>query len=184
MYVHFFYVGTFDYEITDGKYGNAKPYSHSYWTYDAKIVIDGNEYYTAEFPHSKNDYSFNNFIKYIKDSVNGDKNHTWEIRLLDDGRFIKAVEKIKDNIDLSNKDFPTNQFSTIAFVFGETLRKNKEASFEDTEEFIVDRGFRIRQSKYYSEKYFNAFKESSYSIDDFKVDIKSMSKTINTFKKE
>lgn len=180
----FFYKSTFDYEITDGKYGNTKPDNHAEWVDNSKIIVDGNEYYTASFPHSKNDYTFTNFAKYIKDSMDGSEKYKWTIRLLDDARFIKAVEKLKDNLDLNDEKFPEDHLSIIAFVFGETLRKNKNASFKDSSEFIVDWGFRVQQSEYYAEKYFNAFKEESYSIDDFKVDIKSMCKTINTYKKE
>ena len=178
----FFYKNTFDYEITDGKYSNAKPDNHSEWVDTSKIVVDGNEYYTASFPHSKNDYSFINFAKYIKDSIGGSKKYKWAIRLLDDARLIKAVETLKDNLDLTTKKFPADQFSNIAYIFGEALRKNKDASFNDTKELIGDWGLRVQQSNFYSEKYFNAFKEESYSIDDFKIDIKSMCKTINTFK--
>ena len=164
-------------QISDGKYENASPLTHWEWIQYADEVVDGNEYYTASASHPKNNYSFSDFAKYIDSALNGDKQYAWALRILDCGRMARALESI--GVKNVEEDL---YLEVIAQIFGDTLRDNKDAEFKDTESKVPDYWKKYTSSKLYSKKYFNAFKEASYDLKDFKEDVKSMCKTINTFK--
>ena len=166
-------------QISDGKYEKASPIFHWEWVEYTDEVVDGNEYYTASYPHPKNNYSFSDFAKYIDSALKGDKENLWSLRILEYGRMARVLESmgvktIDENLHLD----------AIAQIFGDTLYFNKDAEFKDTESKIPDYWKKYTSSKLYSKKYFDAFKEASYDLKDFKEDVKSMCKTINTFKNE
>ena len=164
-------------QISDGKYGNASPRNHWEWIQYADEVVDGNEYYTASDSHPKNNYSFSDFAKYINAALDGDTTWDWALRILYYGKMARVLEsmgvkKVEEDLYLD----------VIAQIFGDTLYLNKDAEFTDTESEIPDYWKKYTSSKLYSKKYFDAFKDASYDLKDFKEDVKSMCKTINTFK--
>lgn len=175
----YLYYAEFSGQISDGKYENASPRNHWEWVGYVDIVVDGNEYYTASYQHPKNNYSFSDFAKYIDSALKGDKEYLWSLRILEYGRMARVLESMGfKNVE---EDLHLN---VIAEIFGDTLYLNKDAEFKDTESQIPDYWKKYTSSKLYSKKYFDAFKEASYDLKDFKEDVKSMCKTINTFKRD
>ena len=105
------------------------------------------------------------------------KDWDWVLRILYYGKMARVLEsmgvkKVEEDLYLD----------VIAQIFGDTLYLNKDAEFTDTESEIPDYWKKYTSSKLYSKKYFDAFKDASYDLKDFKEDVKSMCKTINTFK--
>lgn len=176
----YLYYGEFEGQISDGKYENASPLNHWEWIKNVKITVDGNEYYTASYKHSKNNYSFSDFVKYVDSALKGDKSLNWSLRILQYGRMAKALQSMNVN-EVERGQY----FDVIAQVFGDTLQKNPNAEFSDTKGEIPEYWEKYTSaSKFYSKKYFDAFKKASYELKELKEDIKSMCKTINTFKEK
>lgn len=175
----YLYDSEFAGQISDGKYENARPYDHWKWIINAKIIVDGNEYYTSSRNKISKRYSFSDFAKYIENALNGDKNYLWTLRILNYGRLAKVLENMGETEIVENE-----YFDNIAEIFGSALYKDPNIEFDDVKSTIPEYRKKVTSSKYYNKKYFEAFKKTEYTLKEVKSDIKSMCKTINTFNSE
>lgn len=181
-------------QISDGKYENASPQDHWEWIKRAFFTVDGNEFYTgsSRFRRANKKYNLNEWVRTVKKMLNGsDYDHMWffAIRLFDYGRVGRCItnNELKDIIVLNNGSFFSNIgvndfFGNIVEAFGNALRKNAECTYEEMKSSLT-RSEQVafnKLSQFDTEEFFERFKNTKYTFNEFKADYDSMYKTINT----
>ena len=181
-------------QISDGKYENTSPQDHWEWIKRSFFTVDGNEFYTgsSRYRHPNKKYNLNEWVRTIKNMLNGssyDSNWAFSIRLYDYGRMGKCItnNELKDIIVLNNGSFFSNigvngNIGNIAEVFGNALRKNPECTYEEMKDRISSYKQEAFQKfpQFDTEEFFERFKNTKYTFNDFKADYDSMIKTVNT----
>lgn len=181
-------------QISDGKYENSSPRDHWEWTKRMFFTVDGNEFYTGSSRYRKPNkkYNLNEWVRTIKKILSGsDYETTWAftIRLYDFGRIGKCItmHELKNTIRMNDKGLASkiwvnDYLSNIAECFGSALRKNPECTYED-----MKQGMRSYEQKAFAElpqfdteEFFERFKNTEYTFNEFKADYDSMCRTINT----
>lgn len=160
-------------QISDGKYENARPYNHWEWVLNEDIIVDGNEYYECTSQRRKK-YNLNEWINPIKEFLNNGE-YSWEVRLYfygKLGKIFKFDETMEKNYD---------SYRSLAELYGDSQHEGKkfdEIKIRDYQKRHID-----SVGKYFSEENYDKFCNTEYSLKEFLDDVKSMEKTINTFKK-
>ena len=181
-------------QISDGKYENSSPADHWQWIIRSFFIVDGNEFYTGSsmFRRPNKKYNLNEWVRTIKNILNGsdyDSNWYFAIRLYDYGRIGKCLNKnelksiIKINgTRLNDTMFVNDSIGTIAEVFGWVLRKNPDCTYEEMKNGLqrYQRDALAELPQFDNEEFFERFKNTEYTFNDFKADYDSMYKTINT----
>ena len=181
-------------QLSDGKYENASPKDHWEWTKRTFFTVDGNEFYTgsARYRNPNKKYNLNEWVRTIKKILNDseyDYNWAFSIRLYDYGRMGRCITKneLKDIIIIntnrsSEKLYVNDYIGGIAEIFGNALRKNPECTYEEMKERInpYKQSIFTKLPQFDNEAFFERFKNTEYSFNDFKADYDSMIKTINT----
>ena len=181
-------------QISDGKYENSSPADHWQWISRSFFIVDGNEFYTGSsmFRRPNKKYNLNEWVRTIKNILNGsdyDSNWYFAIRLYDYGRIGKCLNKnelksiIKINgTRINDTMFINDSIGTIAEVFGNALRKNPECTYEEMKKglnsYKLDAFKELPQ--FDNEEFFERFKNTKYTFNEFKADYDSMYRTINT----
>ena len=181
-------------QISDGKYENSSPADHWKWMNRTFFTIDGNEYYTGSSTYRRPNkkYNLNEWVRTIKKILNGsdyDSNWGFSNRLYDYGRIGKCITKneLKDIIIVNNSSYVSklsvnDYIGTIAEVFGNALRKNPECTYEEMKKSIksYEQEAFTKLQQFDTEEFFERFKNTEYTFNDFKADYDSMIKTVNT----
>ena len=181
-------------QLSDGKYENASPQDHWEWIKRSFFTVDGNEFYTgsSRYRRPNKKYNLNEWVRTIKNILNGsDYDSGWEfaIRLYDYGRIGKCLtnNELKDIIILNNGSFFSNiavndNIGNIAEAFGNALRKNPECTYEEMKASLksYEQSAFTKLPQFDTEEFFERFKNTKYTFNEFKADYDSMYKTINT----
>ena len=181
-------------QISDGKYENSSPADHWQWINRTLFTIDGNEYYTGSSTYRRPNkkYNLNEWVRTIKKILNGseyDSDWGFSIRLYDYGRMGKCITKneLKDIIIVNNSSYVSklsvnDYIGTIAEIFGHALRKNPECTYDEMKTGINSYKQEALQKlpQFGNEEFFEKFKNTEYTFNEFKADYDSMYKTINT----
>ena len=181
-------------QLSDGKYENASPKDHWEWTKRTFFTVDGNEFYTgsSRYRNPNKKYNLNEWVRTIKKILNGseyDYNWAFSIRLYDYGRMGKCLTKneLKDIIILHDGSFFSNlgvndNIGNIAEAFGKVLRKNPECTYEEMKASLksYEQSAFTKLPQFDTEEFFERFKNTKYTFNEFKADYDSMYKTINT----
>lgn len=181
-------------QLSDGKYENASPKDHWEWTRRSFFTVDGNEFYTgsSRFRHANKKYNLNEWVRTIKNILNGssyDSNWAFTIRLFDYGRMGRCLTKdeiksilILNTGGLVNKLYINDYIGTIAEAFGDALRKNPECTYEEMKSGLksYEQSAFTKLPQFDNEEFFERFKDTEYTFNEFKADYDSMYKTINT----
>ena len=181
-------------QLSDGKYENASPKDHWEWTRRTFFTVDGNEFYTgsSRFRRPNKKYNLNEWVRTIKNILNGsnyDSNWAFTIRLYDYGRMGRCLtrDEIKSILILNtgglvNKLYINDYIGTIAEAFGDALRKNPECTYEEMKASLksYEQSAFTKLPQFDTEKFFERFKDTEYTFNEFKADYDSMYKTINT----
>jgi hypothetical protein len=181
-------------QLSDGKYENSSPRGHWEWTRLSFFTVDGNEFYTgsSRFRRHNKKYNLNEWVRTINKILTGsDYNFDWAftIRLYDYARIGKCITKnelkgliVLNTAGLVNKIYINDYIGTIAEAFGSVLRKNPECTYEE-----MKQGLRHYEQKAFTElpqfdteEFFERFKNTKYTFNEFKADYDSMCRTINT----
>lgn len=185
-------------QLSDGKYENASPKDHWEWIKRSFFTVDGNEFYTgsSRYRRPNKKYNLNEWVRTIKNILNGssyDSNWAFTIRLYDYGRIGKCLTKneLKDIIIIntnrsSEKLYVNDYIGSIAEIFGNALRKNPECTYEEMKTGINPYKQEVLQKmpQFGNEEFFERFKNTEYTFNDFKTDYDSMIRTINTLNYE
>ena len=181
-------------QLSDGKYENTSPQDHWEWIKRAFFTVDGNEFYTgsSRYRRANKKYNLNEWVRTVKKMLNGsDYDPMWffAIRLFDYGRMGKCItnNELKDIIVLNNGSFfstlsVNDNIGNIAEAFGDALRKNAECTYEEMKSSLT-RSEQVAFNKlpqFDNEEFFERFKDTEYTFNEFKADYDSMYKTINT----
>jgi hypothetical protein len=172
-------------QISDGKYENSSPKDHWEWISRALFTVDGEEFYTgsSRYRRPTKKYNLREWITPIKATLAaGSKN--WEIRLYDYGKMGKCLEgmDVLKYIGLSKTSIWFNdELGSIGEIYGDVLRKTPNILFDDLDNVLssYDRGMLSKYPEFYTEEFFNRFKDTEYTFDEFKADVKSMENTVN-----
>ena len=181
-------------QLSDGKYENSSPQDHWEWTSRAFFTVDGNEFYTgsSRYRRPNKKYNLNEWVRTIKKILNGsDYGSDWAftIRLYDYGRIGKYLTKdeLKNIIKISgtgiNDTMSVNSYiSDIAESMGDALRKNPECTYEEMKQGLRSYEYDAfnKLPQFDTEEFFERFKNTEYTFNEFKADYDSMYKTINT----
>lgn len=181
-------------QISDGKYENSSPRDHWEWTKRMFFTVDGNEFYTGSSRYRKPNkrYNLNEWVRTIKKILSGsDYETTWAftIRLYDFGRLGKCLtmNELKDIIRMNDKGLASkiwvnDYLSNIAECFGDALRKNPECTYEEMKQGMhhYDQKAFAELPQFDTEEFFERFKNTEYTFNEFKADYDSMCRTINT----
>ena len=100
---------------------------------------------------------------------------------------VLTLNESKDIIVLNNGSFFSNlsvndNIGNIAEAFGDALRKNAECTYEEMKSSLT-RSEQVAFNKlpqFDNEEFFERFKDTEYTFNEFKADYDSMYKTINT----
>ena len=187
-------------EIIESKYNNARPDYHWEWTKNSFFTVDGNEFYTGSsifrIPDKK--YNINGLVRTVKKMLNDqvdDHDVTLEsaVYLYNYGKMGKCLtpNEQKKLIVVSpwssiEKLYITHYISTIAETFGWILRKNPDCTYEEMKNGLqrYQRDALAKLPQFDNEEFFERFKNTEYTFDEFKADYDSMIKTVNTPKYE
>ena len=179
-------------QLSDGKYSKTKPEYHWEWTSRMFFTVDGNEFYTGSSPYRipNKKYNLNKLVRTIKDVLlNGHKPEWDSMWLYDYGRIgkcldINELENIVKLIPggLVEKLWIPQYIGTIAVLFGDVLRKNPECTYKEMKTGLLryQRDAFTELPQFDNEEFFERFKNTEYSFDEFKADYDSMIKTVNT----
>lgn len=181
-------------QISDGKYENSSPRDHWEWTRRMFFTVDGNEFYTGSSRYRKpnKQYNLNEWVRTIKKILlGGDYDTGWAftIRLYDFGRLGKCLtmNELKDIIRMNDKGLASkiwvnDYLSNIAECFGDALRKNPECTYEEMKQGMrqYDQKAFAELPQFDTEEFFERFKNTEYTFNEFKADYDSMCRTINT----
>ena len=183
-------------EIMDGKYANTKPDEHWEWTKKTIFTVDGNEFYTGSSPFRipGKKYNVNGLVRTVKQMLNGqanDRDFTLEsaIYLYNYGKMGKCLteNELKNTIEVIpwgvvEKLRISQYIGTIAETFGWVLRKNPDCTYEEMKKGLqrYQRDALAELPQFDNEEFFERFKNTEYTFDEFKADYDSMIKTINT----
>ena len=179
-------------QLSDGKYSKTKPEYHWEWTSRMFFTVDGNEFYTGSSPYRipNKKYNLNKLVRTIKDVLlNGHKPEWDSMWLYDYGRMgkcldINELENIVKLIPggLVEKLWIPQYIGTIAVLFGDVLRKNPECTYKEMKTGLLryQRDAFTELPQFDNEEFFERFKNTEYSFDEFKADYDSMIKTVNT----
>lgn len=181
-------------QISDGKYENSSPRDHWEWTKRMFFTVDGNEFYTgsSRYRRPNKKYNLNEWVRTIKKILSGsDYETTWAftIRLYDFGRLGKCLtmNELKDIIRMNDKGLASkiwvnDYLSNIAECFGDALRKNPECTYEEMKQGMrhYDQKAFAELPQFDTEEFFERFKNTEYTFNEFKADYDSMCRTINT----
>ena len=186
-------------EIMDGKYANAKPDEHWEWTKKTIFTVDGNEFYTGSSPFRiPKKYNVNGLVRTVKQMLNGqanDRDFTLEAAtyLYNYGKMGKCltINELKNIIEVIpwgvvEKLRISQYIGTIAETFGWILRKNPDCTYEEMKKGLqrYQRDALAELPQFDNEEFFERFKNTEYTFDEFKADYDSMIKTVNTPKYE
>ena len=188
-------------EIVDGKYNNARPDDHWEWTKKTIFTVDGNEFYTGSSPYRIPDkkYNVNGLVRTVKKMLNGqedDHDFTLEsaMYLYNYGKMGKCINinELKNIITvipwgtLYETLRISNYMSIIAEAFGWVLRKNPDCTYEEMKNELqrYQRDALAELPQFDNKEFFERFKNTEYTFNDFKADYDSMIKTVNTPKYE
>ena len=187
-------------EIMDGKYANMKPDEHWEWTKKTIFTVDGNEFYTGSSPFRipGKKYNVNGLVRTVKQMLNGqanDRDFTLEsaIYLYNYGKMGKCFteNELKNTIEVIpwgviEKLRISQYIGTIAETFGWVLRKNPDCTYEEMKKGLqrYQRDAFAELPQFDNEEFFERFKNTEYTFDEFKADYDSMIKTVNTPKYE
>ena len=187
-------------EIMDGKYANTKPDEHWEWTKKTIFTVDGNEFYTGSSPFRipGKKYNVNGLVRTVKQMLNGqanDRDFTLEsaIYLYNYGKMGKCltINELKNTIEVIpwgviEKLRISQYIGTIAETFGWVLRKNPDCTYEEMKNGLqrYQRDALAELPQFDNEEFFERFKNTEYTFDEFKADYDSMIKTVNTPKYE
>ena len=179
-------------QISDGKYENARPEDHWEWTKRSFFTVDGNEFYTAASPYRipNKKYNLNKSVKTIKDVLlNGYKPAGDSMYLYDYGRMGKCLttNELKNIIKLIPGGFVEKLYippyiGTITELFADALRKNPKCKYKELKTGLqrYQKDAFVESPQLDDEVFFERFKNTEYSFNEFKADYDSMIKTINT----
>ena len=187
-------------EIMDGKYANTKPDEHWEWTKKTIFTVDGNEFYTGSSPFRipGKKYNVNGLVRTVKQMLNGqanDRDFTLEsaIYLYNYGKMGKCltINELKNTIEVIpwgviEKLRISQYIGTISDTFGWVLRKNPDCTYEEMKKGLqrYQRDALAELPQFDNEEFFERFKNTEYTFDEFKADYDSMIKTVNTPKYE
>ena len=187
-------------EIMDGKYANTKPDEHWEWTKKTIFTVDGNEFYTGSSPFRipGKKYNVDGLVRTVKQMLNGQANErdfTLEsaIYLYNYGKMGKCltINELKNTIEVIpwgviEKLRISQYIGTIAETFGWVLRKNPDCTYEEMKKGLqrYQRDALAELPQFDNEEFFERFKNTEYTFNDFKADYDSMIKTVNTPKYE
>ena len=78
--------------------------------------------------------------------------------------------------------YVNDNIGTIAEIFGHALRKNPECTYEEMKKSIksYEHEAFTKLPQFDNEEFFERFKNTKYTFNEFKADYDSMYKTINT----
>ena len=181
-------------QISDGKYENSSPADHWRWITRLFFTVDGNEFYTgsSRYRRPNKKYNLNEWVRTIKKMLNGsDYDSEWDfaIRLYDYGRMGRCITKneLTNIIELNTDKFfdriyITEYIGTIAEAFGDALRKNPECTYKEMKSGIIsfEQHAFSKLPRFDNEEFFERFKNTEYTFNDFNADYDSMIKTVNT----
>ena len=181
-------------QISDGKYENSSPADHWKWINRLFFTVDGNEFYTGSsiYRRPNKKYNLNEWVRTIKKMLNGsDYDSDWDfaIRLYDYGRLGRCITKneLKDIVavnthGLVEKLYINDYIGNIAEAFGNALRKNPECTYEEMKSGLksYEQPAFSKLPQFDNEEFFERFKNTEYTFNDFKADYDSMYKTVNT----
>lgn len=181
-------------QISDGKYENSSPRDHWEWTKRMFFTVDGNEFYTGSSRYRKPNkrYNLNEWVRTIKKMLLGEEyESTWGFarRLYDFGRIGKCLtmNELKNIIRMNDKGLVSkiwvnDYLSTIAEAFGDALRKNPECDYNELKQGIrhYEQEAFAELPQFDTEEFFERFKNTEYTFNEFKADYDSMCRTINT----
>ena len=187
-------------EIMDGKYANTKPDEHWEWTKKTIFTVDGNEFYTGSSPFRipGKKYNVNGLVRTVKQMLNGqanDRDFTLEAAtyLYNYGKMGKCLteNELKNTIEVIpwgvvEKLRISQYIGTITEAFGWILRKNPDCTYEEMKKGLqrYQRDALAELPQFDNEEFFERFKNTEYTFDEFKADYDSMIKTVNTPKYE
>ena len=187
-------------EIRDGKYANAQPDEHWEWTNKIVFTVDGNEFYTGSSPFRipNKKYNVNGLVRTVKQMLNGqanDRDFTLPSAtyLYNYGKMGKCLtmDELKKVIEVIpwgtiEKLRISQYFGIISDTFGWVLRKNPDCTYEEMKNGLqrYQRDALAELPQFDNEEFFERFKNTEYTFDDFKADYDSMIKTVNTPKDE
>lgn len=177
-------------QLSDGKYENSRPYDHWKWVTKVVYIIDDNEYCTGRGIWRNKRYNLREWTAAIKNIMNGkpaSNGYDFAIRLYDYAKIGAVVNNDEYSKIVTKHDNRLSYLYGVRYVaelFGDTLRKNPEATFEDVKEFqskFSYMGKYVDEVKFlYNEDFFERYKSLDYSLKEFLADEKSMEKTVNT----
>ena len=183
-------------QISDGKYENSSPRDHWEWIKRAFFTVDGNEFYTgsSRFRSPNKRYNLNEWVRTIRkmfSSSDYDSNWDFTIRLYDYGRMGRCLtmNELKSIIILNTSGivdkvyFSINDYiGTIAEAFGNALRKNPECTYREMKEGLnsYEQSAFTKLPQFDNKEFFERYKNTGYTFNEFKADHDSMCKTINT----
>lgn len=183
-------------EIMVGKYANMRPDDHWEWTKKTIFTVDGNEFYTGSSPFRIPDkkYNVDGLVKTVKKMLNGqadDHDVTLEsaMYLYNYGKMGKCltINELKNVIEvipweIVEKARISQYIGTIAETFAWVLRKNPDCTYEEMKKGLqrYQRDAFAELPQFDNEEFFERYKNTEYTFNDFKADYDSMIKTINT----
>lgn len=175
-------------QISDGKYENSRPESHWYWVGNVSIVVDGKEEYDG--PKHRINYNLKEWVKAVKQilSTGDGGDYDFAYRLYCYGKLGRCITNAKDIMSTDSKDRDNIGYgvSTVAELFGNTLRKDENATWEDVVKTSEERSWykdylsKPEAKKVFTKEMFEKFKELNYTFSDFRGDVASMEATVNT----
>lgn len=175
-------------QISDGKYENSRPESHWYWVGNVSIVVDGSEEYDG--PKHRINYNLREWVKGVKQilSTGDGGDYDFAYRLYCYGKIGRCITNPKDIIstDKDGRNYIDTSVCTVGELFGNTLRKNEKATWDDVIKTSEERSWykdylsKPSAKKIFTKEIFEKFKELNYTFSDFRGDVASMEATVNT----
>ena len=179
-------------QISDGKYENSSPQDHWEWIKRSFFTVDGNEFYTGASPYRipNKKYNLNKSVRTIKDVLlNGYKPEWDSMCLYDYGRMGKCLttNELKNTIKLIpaglvEKLWIPQYIGIITELFADALRKNPKCKYKELKTGLQwhQKNAFVELPQLDDEVFFEKFKNTEYSFNEFKADYDSMIKTVNT----
>ena len=183
-------------EIMDGKYANTQPDEHWEWTKKTIFTVDGNEFYTGSSPFRipNKKYNVNGLVRSVKKMLNGqDDDHDFTLEsatyLYNYGKMGKCLtmDELKKVIEVipwgTIEKLRISQYiGIISDTFGWVLRKNPDCTYEEMKNGLqrYQRDALAELPQFDNKEFFERFKNTEYTFDEFKADYASMIKTVNT----
>lgn len=183
-------------EIMDGKYANTQPDEHWEWTKKTIFTVDGNEFYTGASPFRipNKKYNVDGLVRTVKQMLNGqvnDRDFTLESAtyLYNYGKMGKCLtmDELKKVIEVipwgTIEKLRISQYiGIISDTFGWVLRKNPDCTYEEMKNGLqrYQRDALAELPQFDNKEFFERFKNTEYTFDEFKADYDSMIKTVNT----